>query len=288
MYHYERSIDMFQLGIEMGLLIVVIAFFAEYLDSSLGMGYGTSLTPILLLLGFEPLQVVPAVLFSELLTGFLAGFTHHALGNVDFRPKTMNVLEIGRAFKNNGILRSLRTEFPRSLKVVFLLSMLSIIGTVFAVFMAVNLPKLYLKLFIGIIILGVGIVILCTINKTYGFSWKKITFLGLVASFNKGLSGGGYGPIVVGGQLISGVDGKSAIAITSVSEGCTCLVGILAYLLTMNVIDWSLAPYLVIGAVISVPISGFTVKSLNLKTMKILISVFTIFLGLVTILNVIV
>ena len=279
---------MFQLGIEMGLLIVVIAFFAEYLDSSLGMGYGTSLTPTLLLLGFEPLQVVPAVLFSELLTGFLAGFTHHAFGNVDFRPKTMNVLEITRTFNDNGIFEGLRTNFPRSLKVVFLLSMLSIVGTVFAVFVAIHLPKLYLKLFIGFIILCVGIVLLCTINKDYGFSWKKITLLGLVASFNKGISGGGYGPIVIGGQLISGIDGKSAIAITSVAEGCTCLVGVLTYLVTMNMVDWVLAPYLVIGALISVPISGITVKSLNMKTMKIAISFFTAALGLVTILNVII
>ncbi|MBN1880783.1 MAG: sulfite exporter TauE/SafE family protein [Deltaproteobacteria bacterium] len=279
---------MFQLGIEMGLLIVVIAFFAEYLDSSLGMGYGTSLTPILLLLGFEPLQVVPAVLLSELITGFLAGFTHHALGNVDFRPKTMNVVEIARAFKSNGIVTSLRTNFPRSLKVVFLLSVLSIIGAVFAVFVALSLPTFYLKLFIGTIIFVVGIVLLCTINREFGFSWKKITLLGLVASFNKGISGGGYGPVVVGGQLISGVDGKSAIAITSIAEGCTCLVGVTAYLVTKSIIDWSLAPYLVIGAVISVPISGITVKSLNMKTMKTAISVFTIFLGAFTILKIII
>lgn len=279
---------MFQLGIEMGLFIVVLAFFAEYLDSSLGMGYGTSLTPILLLIGFEPLQVVPAILFSELLTGFLAGFTHHAFGNVDFRPKTLNILEIVRAFKNDGVVTSLRTNLPRSLKVVFLLSVLSVIGTVFAVFVAVNLPKFYLKLFIGAIILGVGIVLLCTTNKEFGFSWKKITLLGLVASFNKGISGGGYGPIVVGGQLISGIDGKSAIAITSVAEGCTCLVGVLTYLATMNMVDWVLAPYLVIGALISVPISGFTVKSLNMKTMKTAISFFTVALGFVTILNVII
>ena len=41
-----------------------LAFVCEFVDSTLGMGYGTSLTPILLLMGFEPLQVVPAVPFS--------------------------------------------------------------------------------------------------------------------------------------------------------------------------------------------------------------------------------
>ena len=66
----------FGLAFGIGITIVIIAFFAEYIDSTLGMGYGTTLTPLLILFGFEPLQVVPAVLLSELVTGLLAGFTH--------------------------------------------------------------------------------------------------------------------------------------------------------------------------------------------------------------------
>src|SRR6056297_350792 len=64
-------IQLFSLPLEIGLFIILIAFAAEYTDSTLGMGYGTSLTPILLLLGFSPLEVVPAVLLSELVTGLL-------------------------------------------------------------------------------------------------------------------------------------------------------------------------------------------------------------------------
>ena len=48
------------------ITITVIAFFCEMVDSTLGMGYGTTLTPLLLVMGFEPLEIVPAVLFSEL------------------------------------------------------------------------------------------------------------------------------------------------------------------------------------------------------------------------------
>ncbi|MGD9578839.1 MAG: TSUP family transporter, partial [Syntrophorhabdus sp.] len=68
--------------------IILLAFFCEYLDSTLGMGYGTTLTPVLLLFGFTPLQVVPAILISELITGFMAGFFHHKVGNVNFKPET--------------------------------------------------------------------------------------------------------------------------------------------------------------------------------------------------------
>lgn len=278
----------FELGLQVGAVIVLLAFFAEYVDSSLGMGYGTTLTPLLLLMGYDPLQVVPSVLLSELITGLLAGFTHHTIGNVNFKPRTMNIKKIYVSLREIGVLNSIRLGFPPSLKVVLLISFCSIIGTIAAVFIAINLPKFYLKLYIGILVAVIGIVIIATINKEYSFSWKKITVLGLIASFNKGISGGGYGPVVVGGQLVSGVNEKNAVAITSLSEGLTCVVGVVTYILTKDIIDWVLAPYLIIGAVLSVPLSALTVKVLKGRVIKIIIGVFTITLGLVTILKVVI
>lgn len=277
----------FELGLQIGIVIVIMAFFAEYIDSSLGMGYGTTLTPLLLLMGYEPLQIVPSILLSELITGLLAGFTHHAIGNVDFKPKTMNVRRIYSSLREIGVLNSIRLGFPQSLKVVLVITLCSVFGTIAAVFIAINLPKFYLKLYIGILIFLIGIVIIATINKEYKFSWKKITILGVIASFNKGISGGGYGPVVVGGQLVSGVSEKNAVAITSLAEGITCIVGVTAYILTKDMIDWLLAPYLIIGAVISVPFSAYTVKIVKSKVMKIIIGVVTIILGLTTIIQVI-
>jgi hypothetical protein len=37
--------------------------------------------------------------------------------------------------------------------------------------------------------------------------------LGLLGSFNKGLSGGGYGPLLTIGQILSGVNAKSAVVV---------------------------------------------------------------------------
>ena len=48
---------------ELILPIVLLAFFCELVDSTLGMGYGTTLTPLLLAVGYEPIAIVPAVLF---------------------------------------------------------------------------------------------------------------------------------------------------------------------------------------------------------------------------------
>ncbi|UCB47384.1 MAG: sulfite exporter TauE/SafE family protein [Spirochaetota bacterium] len=275
----------FQLNLQLGIIIGIIAFFAEYVDSTLGMGYGTALTPILLLFGFDPLEVVPAILLSEFITGISAGFTHHSIGNVNFKLKTMSIKNIISSFRSLGIIESLRRGMPLHLKVVLLIASCSIVGTIGAIFIAINIPKLYLKLYIGFLIFIIGIVILATVKKQYGFSWKKIAFLGLIASFNKGISGGGYGPVVTGGQMISGVDGKNAIGITSMAEGLTCFVGVLAYYLIQRGFNWKLAPYLVIGAILSVPLSAYTVKKLQTNILRYLIGTITILLGLITLIK---
>ncbi len=127
-----------------------------------------------------------------------------------------------------------------------------------------------------------GILILVTNKKVYKFSWGKIVGLSMVASFNKSMSGGGYGPVVTSGQLLSGVNGKNAIGITSFAEGLTCLVGLIMYLSMNRTIDWKLAPFLVFGGMLSVPLSGITVKKMKTDKLQLIITIVTICFGLLT------
>ena len=216
---------------------VLLALLCEYIDSTLGMGYGTTLTPILLLMGYEPAQIVPAALLSEFVTGILAGVLHHRFGNVNLSPGT------------------------RASRVALALAVCSAIGALAAVAVVVRIPRWAVETYIGVLVLAVGVGILLTIGRTFAFSWKKVIGLGLLAAFNKGLSGGGYGPLVCGGQVLSGVSEKEAISITALSEGLACVVGVVAYTVTGNgAVDWELAPSLALGAVLSVPLAALTVK----------------------------
>ncbi|MBA7690032.1 hypothetical protein ES703_98551 [subsurface metagenome] len=277
---------MFELSLGIIVAIIVLAFFCEYMDSTLGMGYGTTLTPVLLLFGFAPMQIIPAVLLSELVSGLLAGFFHHREGNVNLKPTTADIFKITNMLRPLGYIETFKKTVPLHLKVALLLSACSIVGTVVAVFVAVNIPKYWLKLYIGCLVLAMGIIILICLNKEFKFSWKKITFLGTIASFNKGMSGGGYGPIVTGGQILSGIKGKSAVGITSLAEGLTCLVGVITYILVSgNLVDWKLAPWIIAGAVFSVPLCAKSVKIISAKKLKLAIAVLTIILGTVTILK---
>ncbi|UCG34705.1 MAG: sulfite exporter TauE/SafE family protein [Candidatus Omnitrophota bacterium] len=264
--------------------ITMFAFLCEYMDSTLGMGYGTTLTPVLLIMGFEPLQVVPVVLLSELISGLLAGIFHQREGNVNFRPKSLRPSVIWGKLNTLGWVASFKRGFPLHLKIAGLLALCSIIGTVTAVFIALNISKFWVKLYIGFLVLSMGIMMLIFFNKKFSFSKRKIFGLGMLASFNKGISGGGYGPLVTSGQILSGVEGKSAVGITSLAEGLTCAVGILTYIfVSKNPLDLKLAPFIIIGAVLSVPFSAKSVRKLTEKRLKFAIATLTIILGIFTI-----
>jgi len=243
------------------LPVVILAFLLEIVDSSIGMGYGTILTPVLLIIGFDPLQVVPAVLVSQLAGDFLAAFFHHEFKNVDF---------------------SIGSEH---FKVAVMLSLLGLIGSIIAVVIAVNLPRPLINLYVGTLFAVTGLIVLATKNKNFGFSWTRILCLGSLAAFNKGISGGGYGPIVTAGQILAGVKARSAIGIISLAEGVTCVVAVLMYALIGRNIDWLLSILLSIGVVFSAPLAAYIVKKIESTRLKLIIGVSTLLLGLSTILR---
>ena len=89
--------------------------------------------------------------------------------------------------------------------------------------------------------------------------------------------------MVAGGQILAGVDEKNAIGITSLAEGLTCFFGVIAYILTGNKLDWSIALYLVIGAILSVPLGAYTVRKMETTRLRIVIGIATTILGIFTI-----
>lgn len=237
------------------LIIFLAALGCEYLDSSLGMGYGTTLTPLLMLAGYEPLQIVPAVLLSELVTGLAAGAMHHRDGNVDLRHD------------------------PAARRTFGLLALLSAVGAIVAVMLAVKISAQWFSLLIVVIVLSMGLITLLTARRQIRYRRGGILTIGLVAAFNKGLSGGGYGPLVTSGQVVSGVPARQAVAITSMAEALTCAVGLAAYLYFRSGIDWALTLPLVAGALLSVPLATATVRHLPEASIRRGVGLFTLILG---------
>jgi len=251
--------------------IVVILFFlsafCEYIDSSLGMGYGTTLTPLLLTFGVVRAEIVPAILLSELMTGFFAGVAHHREGNVN-----------------------LKTDKNIKTAVVFL-AIPSVIGVVAATILSSQLKGMgqhYANLYIGLMIVAIGIYLIYSnlVRKrlpiTGTISKPRLLTLGIVAAFNKGLSGGGYGPLMTGGQMTAGVKEKEAVVITSLCEGFTCFTGLVVFLILGGSLNWFYVIPLCFGSMVSVVPAAKTIRIIPEGLLRKAIGWATLLLGLMT------
>ncbi|HUU79341.1 MAG TPA: TSUP family transporter [candidate division Zixibacteria bacterium] len=344
------------------LIIVAIAFLSEFMDASLGMGYGTTLTPVLLILGYDAAVIVPSVLLSELITGIVSTIAHGLLKNYKLGQKKRKIKRITRKrtrkvkrgilitdpienlsglsniqtnttpssgfqgiddvsdeeddeFEYEDVIEEIEVDIESKTlkekllnltddtKVILILSAFGIIGTIFSavisvIFSSNEIFNFGVKIYIGLMVFAMGIIILALRKKEFGFSLKRIVSLGAIAGFNKGISGGGYGPITVSGQILSGREGKSAIASTSFSETIICFFGVSAYIIT-NIIEnyresisitWEyleLAPYLVIGAVISAPLAALVTNKIKNEWLKVGVGWATILLGIFSLIRII-
>lgn len=241
------------------ILLMGLCFACELVDSGLGMGYGTILIPTLLLLGFSPADIVPTVLLSELLSGFTAAFFHHEIKNVDLKPG------------------------GKDLKSAMVLACGSLIGVTCGVLFAVNVTQEVLNMCIGCIILLSGLFVILLSRKVISYRLWKMIVLSSVASFNKAVSGGGYGPLVTSGQILSGVEGKSSVGITSFAEAFTCLFAAGLFLIKGGYINLVLLIPMIAGALTSVPFAVFAINKSKEDHLRIVIGVLTMGMGIVTI-----
>lgn len=248
------------------LAVFALAFAAEFIDSAMGMGYGTLLTPILLIIGFDPLVVVPAILLSQAFGGMAASTFHHRFQNVRFERNSPD------------------------LKIFLVISGFGVLATMAAALLSIRLPKVVLTTYIGLLVLVMGIVILR--NRSYRFTWKKLVALGIVSAFNKGLSGGGFGPVVTGGQVLGGVDHRRAIGVTTLAEAPICLTGFMTFIIGRTVLEhqgevlqmplrdflgelfsprmfqWELLLALLLGAVFVSPFGALTTRVIRTQAMR--------------------
>jgi uncharacterized membrane protein YfcA len=210
--------------IELIMVLIVMALIMEIIDTSLGMMYGTLLSPILIGYGFEPLMVVPAILISQAIGGISGTIFHHKFKNADFGGLT------------------------RDTKIVLAMVIPGLVVVAIGVFGAVNLPGLWVKTYIGILVIAMSA--LCLSPIRYAFAWWKHYVVGTLAAFNKSLTGGGFGPVTSTGGIIGGLKSKVSIATTTFAEVIICLASFVVYLSLVGGMDWVFALALCIGAAV--------------------------------------
>ncbi len=336
------------------IVIMVLAFLFELMDASFGIGFGTTFTPILLIIGFTVYTIVPSILTAEVIAGIVAMIFHALLKNVRLGQKRAfrrrrrrkakvnslpnsemakassaskpdeveseedieeeiiieddNDIEIGEfdeikevKLENGSFIMKLR-NLTTDTKIILALASVGILTSIIAVVINVIFTEnvyfnLGVKIYIGIMVLSMGVLTLALRKMKIKFSMKRIIALGAISGFNKGLSGGGYRPVTVAGQMLTGREGKSALAASIFSKTAVCFVAVLAYVITHLFVDRSigesiswgfleLAPFLIIGKTLAAPLGALIVKKVDSKWLKVLVGCGTIVLGILSLVRI--
>lgn len=229
--------------------VVIAAIIFEFLDASAGMGYGTAFTPLLLFFGFDPLQIVPVVMIQQGLAGLCGAYLHKEFENVEWGFKPMSeTIKLWLIIGGAGCL--------------------SVIFSVTAVYGIFDVAKIWIKLYVAILLVAMGVISLVKAKRKKIYKPKNMIFYGALAGFNKGIGGGGYGPVVSVGGLLSGVPAKSMMAVTALSEGSVCMVSIVVWIVLLGqgvVIDFVLLPSMLLGSIFAVVTAPYTTRVLPEK-----------------------
>lgn len=223
------------------ILILAITIFCEFIDSSLGMMYGTILAPVLIIAGYDPKLIVPSILISQAIGGAVASLRHNDLKNALIFKKGSN-----------------------DLKVTLMITSLGVIATLIGAFIGASIiPKVWLKNYIGTLCLIMGASVLLKIS--FSFSWIKMIIISLIGAFNKAISGGGYGPIMSTGQIVVGRESKNSIVVTDFAEVPICLASFMMWIWINKWPNTPLIYILPVGAAIGGYLGPMALKKIRSK-----------------------
>lgn len=240
------------------IIVFSVSFLAAFLDSSFKMGYGI-LTPVLLLLGYMIKQVIPIILFVQLLSGFS---------------------KIIYYFIYTGKEEKMREEISLNLTGWYLISGFIgiILGIIFIVFFTQNIVIFY----ISIMLIIIGIISFLDIHIK--FSKSRLALLSGLSSFNQTISGAGYGPIMTYKELLHKGKYQKVKTITTFSESMISGIGFLMFYILFGEFifsDLELFTTILVAGFMATPLGSLITEYVNIKKGKIVIGGISSLLGII-------
>ncbi|MFX1389986.1 MAG: TSUP family transporter [Promethearchaeota archaeon] len=257
---------------ELILSLILLAFLFELMDSMAGMGFGTALSPLLLLLGYTPLQVVPTILISETITGLIDTIFDHEFENVRYSFHPLN-------------------EATKLALIMASFGCFSILLSISLGYFAIRFPDFVIKTYVAILVIFMGLFafIRLKLRNQSTRNLKRLIGFSFLAGFNKGIGGGGYGPVITMGQILSGIYEKSATAIVSFAESIVSFVGILTFFLISYAgvkLDLILLPSLFTGGFFASLSAPYLVRVLPNKIWRHFIPFYALSIGIFSLLKI--
>ena len=229
------------------LVLGFVGLLAQLIDGSLGMAYGVTSSTLLIAAGVAPAASSAAVHFSEIGTSLVSGFSHHKLGNVDWR--TVSILALPGfvvAFAGATLLANLDGDLAKP--------------WVAGILLALGVYVVWRFLVLG--------------GRRPVFksrpSVRMLAPMGLFGGALDAVGGGGWGPVGTTTLLSSGrLEPRKVVGSIDTSEFVVAIGGSLGFLLALSSQDipWSYALALLAGGVIAAPVAAWLVRKLAARVL---------------------
>ena len=232
-------------------IFILVGFFAQVIDGTLGMAYGVSCNSFLLTFGVSPAIASASVHIAELFTTSVSGFSHWKLKNVD---KTMFI----------------KLLIP------------GIIGGAIGAYLLSNFEGGAIKPYINAYLIAMGVVIIVKIFKKqkpkHLGGW--IYPLGLGGGVLDAVEGGGWGPVVTSTLIASGVEPRYTIGTVNAAEFFVTMAESIMFISFLGLGESVYAiTGLVIGGIIAAPFGAFLCRRVPMKPLMALVGALVIFLN---------
>lgn len=222
------------------IVFIIVGFFAQLIDGSLGMAYGVTSTSLLLAFGIAPAIASASVHLAEVVTTAASGVSHIKFGNVD-----------------KNIIKSM--TIPGAIG--------AFVGACFLSNISGDIVKPYIAIFL--FLLGIYIIYRFVYKKVSQsapakpFTKKRLVPLALIAGFADATGGGGWGPISTPVLLAhKGTETRKIIGSVDTTEFAVSLAATIGFFISLGWqdVNWFWVGTLMAGGLVAAPIAAWLVK----------------------------
>ena len=236
--------------------MVLTGVCAEVVAGSMGMGYGVICTTVLLILNIPPVSISASIHSAETFTSAAGAISHYKYGNINWK--------LSKSLAIPGAIGA-------------------IVGAIALILVHHKSPA-FIKPMMALYTFYLGVKILSSAFKSETVEKKEINIpvLAFIGGFIDSFGGGGWGPLVTGTFIKNGRTPRYVIGSSSFAKFVLTFASAFTFIVGGGFGQWKIVAGLLIGGVVTAPLSAMLTTRLPTKKMFIAVGMVVIMCSMIT------
>jgi uncharacterized protein len=236
--------------------MVLTGVCAEVVAGSMGMGYGVICTTVLLILNIPPVSISASIHSAETFTSAAGAISHYKYGNINWK--------LAKSLAIPGAIGA-------------------IVGAIALILVHHKSPA-FIKPMMALYTFYLGVKILMSAFKSKTIEKKEVNIpvLGFIGGFIDSFGGGGWGPLVTGTFIKNGRTPRYVIGSSSFAKFVLTFASAFTFIVGGGFGQWKIVAGLLIGGVVTAPLSAMLTTRLPTKKMFIAVGMVVIMCSMIT------